>query len=967
MPDVSLYGLLNTGLLGVYTHKIAMSVVGHNIANTNTQGFSRQRPLIVTTSPIPVNSLTQPSIPLQFGTGSKVTDIQRVRDEFLDVQYRQVTNRYNYWDTLNGNMHYIEQLFGEPGETGLRTFFDSFWSSMEEIKTDPTNEAAKGQIVSRATELKNVLYDIDYRLEQLQIDLNDEIKTRVDQLNSAFKQIAYLNDKISSSQVMGSSPNDLLDERDRLLDQISELSNVRVNYDKDFQMSISVGDRTVLNGKTFIPLKVERVPGEQYKYAVFSNNTQISFNDGKMKAIMELRDSVIKDYRSKLDEFALTLNDTVNLVYQEGWDSTGNTTGARFFKDMSAKLDSDNARLYRIASSCFFNGGPVNHIPGSRSFNGIDFQNYEINMITKGQIVSVGEDFTNTDSEKLSLGTKEKISTIADGLKSLEMSLAYNKNKDLTTLNNYGGDSLNNRLIIDFNSNVFNQLGLKTKAIEAIKLNKAESGQLILNKGSSKQEVVNISVGTGEGIEKVAADINAQSSMIKAFTLNDSLYIVPTKNVEDFNINNVVFDDKDGIMTKMGAAKTRLNVLDTSEPTLQNVFNMSVFRTKTYDVKSFDAASSFEVSMEYADGTVSSIPLTDLGLFTEDSIGKSGEFKVRKNGDKIEIIPTKSDFNFEQIIDLQVKVNGTTLYSKDKLFDLQSAKEFFAAEGMDYNALMNDPEITWKSDFIKYGINLEINGININIDPTRDTFQSMIDKINSTGSGLSAFQTPNGRFALKANSSVNFDMRNITIKGHEKFFELLGLKNSSEPPYKTNYVFMGPERTARELEVDLQNSSVLKLDKNVSLVRQLEIVDTLKSNPSSLSIDLGKGIDSNGDWKADYFIPIGKHSTTVWNYLSKIKELPLLSEGKVGFSGYLASLVAEMGISGENASKMKTNSQYLKEQIDGERERVKGVSIDEEVSNMIKYQQAFNASARVITAADEMINKVVNGLGLVGR
>jgi flagellar hook-associated protein 1 FlgK len=77
--------------------------------------------------------------------------------------------------------------------------------------------------------------------------------------------------------------------------------------------------------------------------------------------------------------------------------------------------------------------------------------------------------------------------------------------------------------------------------------------------------------------------------------------------------------------------------------------------------------------------------------------------------------------------------------------------------------------------------------------------------------------------------------------------------------------------------------------------------------------------------------------------------------------------VAEMGISGENASKMKTNSQYLKEQIDGERERVKGVSIDEEVSNMIKYQQAFNASARVITAADEMINKVVNGLGLVGR
>ena len=98
MADLTLFGLLNTGMLGVYTHKLAMNVVAHNVANVDTPGFSRQRPVIQATPPVPVNTLTQPSIPLQFGTGSMVKTIERVRDEFLDVQYRQVNNRYRYWE-----------------------------------------------------------------------------------------------------------------------------------------------------------------------------------------------------------------------------------------------------------------------------------------------------------------------------------------------------------------------------------------------------------------------------------------------------------------------------------------------------------------------------------------------------------------------------------------------------------------------------------------------------------------------------------------------------------------------------------------------------------------------------------------------------------------------------------------------------------------------------------------------------
>src|SRR6056297_1166114 len=160
MPGMSLHGLLNTGLLGVYTAKSAMSVVGHNISNANTPGFSRQRPEIVSTPSLPMNTLTQTSAPMQFGTGSKIEDIKRVRDQFLDIQYRQTNNRVSYWDNVYGNMHYIEQLFGEPGETGIRNLFDNLWGAMQELSSDPTNEGAKGQIVSRADELSNTLKDL---------------------------------------------------------------------------------------------------------------------------------------------------------------------------------------------------------------------------------------------------------------------------------------------------------------------------------------------------------------------------------------------------------------------------------------------------------------------------------------------------------------------------------------------------------------------------------------------------------------------------------------------------------------------------------------------------------------------------------------------------------------------------------------------------------------------------------------
>ncbi|MCD6551230.1 flagellar hook-associated protein FlgK, partial [Thermotoga sp.] len=179
MPDMSMFGILNTALTGIYTHKLAMNIVSHNIANANTPGYSRQKPVIEATPPIPLTTLTQPSVPIQMGTGSRVKTIVRLRDTFLDVQYRQVNNRYNYWDTVLSNLHFVEQLLAEPSERGIRSLVDSFWNAFQEVISDPTNTASKAEVVSRAQQMVSQIKDLYGRLEQLREDIDGEIVQRV--------------------------------------------------------------------------------------------------------------------------------------------------------------------------------------------------------------------------------------------------------------------------------------------------------------------------------------------------------------------------------------------------------------------------------------------------------------------------------------------------------------------------------------------------------------------------------------------------------------------------------------------------------------------------------------------------------------------------------------------------------------------------------------------------------------------
>jgi flagellar hook-associated protein 1 FlgK len=348
MPETGLFMSLNTGVLGMYTQQMAMSVVAHNIANANTPGFSRQRAVITTMPPLSMQTLSQTNMPISFGTGSKVKDVQRIRDAFLDVQYRQANSTLNFWDEVNSQFQYIEQLVGIPSEEGLRSQYDKFWKAAQQVATTPSSIGAKAEFVQSAKALLEKVQSIYRSFEDMKGNYTHQLESEAENVNSILKNIAELNVKIRESSVLGGAPNDILDKRDLLLDKLSKETNFKmVNY-KDGEIAITINGVNVLSGQKYVPIKFQRINGEPNKSFLAANNIPLIPTKGKIGALLHLRDKVVSNYENILNGFTLNLADKVNTILNQSYDQNGNP-GQSLFRFTT--VPGQTPALYRIESS----------------------------------------------------------------------------------------------------------------------------------------------------------------------------------------------------------------------------------------------------------------------------------------------------------------------------------------------------------------------------------------------------------------------------------------------------------------------------------------------------------------------------------------------------------------------------------------------------------------------------------------
>lgn len=259
---------------GLFTQQSALYTTGHNISNANTEGYTRQRVNMETTPGFPGTGLNSPTTAGHIGTGVQAHSVQRMRDEFVDRQFRQETNKLGYWQSTTKSISQMEDVMSEPSEFGINQAFTEFWKSMEDVVTNPKDTAARQVMISKGQSLAESFNYMDTQLKLIQGNIGNEINVITGEANSLLKQIANLNKQIQAVEPNGYMPNDLYDTRDVLLDKLNEIMPVSVSYEKSGGNSLAIaeGSMTVTFKKAGSTDEITLVQGKDYA-ALSTDNT----------------------------------------------------------------------------------------------------------------------------------------------------------------------------------------------------------------------------------------------------------------------------------------------------------------------------------------------------------------------------------------------------------------------------------------------------------------------------------------------------------------------------------------------------------------------------------------------------------------------------------------------------------------------------------------------------------------------
>jgi len=213
-------GAMDIGKLALYAAQVALEVTSHNVANANTEGYSKQNLRVQANNPITM-------YPGQIGTGVRAAEVSRQYDEFVNKQVTLKTSDYEYWKAQYTAMQEIESIFNESDESGLNYLLGEFWNAWSDLSNNPDGTPERDALIAKSENLVQAIKDMDYNLRSYQRYLNTAIQGGVEDVNNIISQIAELNSEITSIEIDGVvNANDLRDTRDNLLLKLSSYVDI---------------------------------------------------------------------------------------------------------------------------------------------------------------------------------------------------------------------------------------------------------------------------------------------------------------------------------------------------------------------------------------------------------------------------------------------------------------------------------------------------------------------------------------------------------------------------------------------------------------------------------------------------------------------------------------------------------------------------------------------------------------------
>lgn len=333
MADVS---TLYTALSGLYAARRGLDVAGQNVANANTEGYSRQR--------IVQESIGAPSVPAIWsqwnggsGGGTRVSDVQRMRDAFLEargqVGHAQIADLTTQ-QTITGQ---IEQLFPEPGENGLQNLLNTMWNGFDDVANNPGDLAARAQLLQQATSVTDWLHQTSTQLTSQQTSIFQDLQALASEVTAASKSLADLNRAILRGQQSELPVNELLDQRDTLAMKLAEMVGGTTRMDPDGTLGVYVSGAALVRGTTAEAIEAQPGPHGTGSLVWSRDGSALVVTGGSANAmLLALNDTTtgagIPYWQAQLDGVAQHLADAVNALHTAGYDLDGNL-GGDFFTD----------------------------------------------------------------------------------------------------------------------------------------------------------------------------------------------------------------------------------------------------------------------------------------------------------------------------------------------------------------------------------------------------------------------------------------------------------------------------------------------------------------------------------------------------------------------------------------------------------------------------------------------------------
>ena len=371
---------LTISYTGLQAANTSLTVVGHNVSNINTEGYTRQQ-----ASTQAAQALRTFSTYGTLGAGVTVTDITQLRDSYYDQKYRNNQANYGEYEAKENYMNQIEDYLDEWNLDGYCYEYQEFFECVEDVIMTPGEASAKNQLINSAASLSQYFNTLSTNLRRIQEDANNELKDAVEQINSLSQNIASLNRQINQIEANYGNANDLRDQRNALVDELSKIVNVSTQEDSIgnglTEYKVSINGQTLVDGYEYNTLHTEardenrNASDAASLYNVIWDSGQ-EFNlyspslGGQLKALVDIRDgcngeyeqyavdengdyvldsdgnkimeSVLKDgqntdykgipyYQAQLNQFISTFADAVNDILKTGYTSDGEQQGISLF------------------------------------------------------------------------------------------------------------------------------------------------------------------------------------------------------------------------------------------------------------------------------------------------------------------------------------------------------------------------------------------------------------------------------------------------------------------------------------------------------------------------------------------------------------------------------------------------------------------------------------------------------------